>query len=207
MIQRFLSHIVSILFHPLILASYAFALILFTSPYFFASYTQEWKMMLLARTVLLTFFFPAFTILLMFLLNFISSIHMYELKDRILPFVSTGFFYIWAFFVFFKTNEVPPVLQAVLLGSAIAIFVALLFSLFSYKVSIHSSGAGGMIAMTLYLVQSSVFDMFWFFIASILLAGLVGTSRLILKAHSPEEVYGGYALGFTSTLIAIMILC
>ncbi|NJO87488.1 MAG: hypothetical protein HC821_05910 [Lewinella sp.] len=37
----------------------------------------------------------------------------------------------------------------------------------------------------------------------ILLAGAVGSARLLLEAHTAAEVYGGYLVGFSSQLIAL----
>ena len=40
---------------------------------------------------------------------------------------------------------------------------------------------------------------------AVMLAGIVGTSRLYLKAHKPDEVYGGYTVGILSQMIAYLI--
>jgi hypothetical protein len=37
-------------------------------------------------------------------------------------------------------------------------------------------------------------------------AGLVGSSRLILGAHEPNEIYGGYAIGFLAQFVALSYL-
>ena len=39
----------------------------------------------------------------------------------------------------------------------------------------------------------------------ILLAGAVGTSRLYLKAHKENEIYGGYIVGILAQLIAFRV--
>ena len=36
----------------------------------------------------------------------------------------------------------------------------------------------------------------------ILLVGLVGTARLYLKEHKPQEIYSGYILGILGMMIA-----
>jgi membrane-associated phospholipid phosphatase len=38
-----------------------------------------------------------------------------------------------------------------------------------------------------------------------LMAVAVGSARLVLRAHKPEEVYGGYLIGIASQLLAIRI--
>ncbi|HMP28809.1 MAG TPA: phosphatase PAP2 family protein, partial [Saprospiraceae bacterium] len=43
-------------------------------------------------------------------------------------------------------------------------------------------------------------------IIAILIAGLVGTTRMYLKAHTPDQVYGGYLVGAFAHLIAYIII-
>ncbi|MEZ4980203.1 MAG: hypothetical protein R2769_01165 [Saprospiraceae bacterium] len=40
----------------------------------------------------------------------------------------------------------------------------------------------------------------------ILFAGLVGSARLYLKAHSPGELWGGYLVGIGTQLVAFWIV-
>jgi len=40
----------------------------------------------------------------------------------------------------------------------------------------------------------------------IVLAGLVGTARMLLGAHTPPELYGGYMVGFLTQFIALRFL-
>jgi membrane-associated phospholipid phosphatase len=41
------------------------------------------------------------------------------------------------------------------------------------------------------------------FLFFVLLAGLVGSSRLYLKAHQPMQVYGGFIIGIIAQFIAL----
>ena len=43
------------------------------------------------------------------------------------------------------------------------------------------------------------------FIAVLLIAGLLGTSRIFLKRHTPMQVYAGFSLGFMCTFVASMM--
>ncbi len=63
------------------------------------------------------------------------------------------------------------------------------------------AGIGGLLGLLIassYLIQ---FDMMPYYIAVILLAGLVGTSRLLLKEHRPSQIYWGFLLGLSTQLI------
>jgi membrane-associated phospholipid phosphatase len=50
----------------------------------------------------------------------------------------------------------------------------------------------------IYLIPLSLFFLFFVF-----LAGLVGSSRLYLKAHQPMQVYGGFIIGIIAQFIAL----
>ena len=43
-------------------------------------------------------------------------------------------------------------------------------------------------------------------IIAVVACGLVGSSRLMLKAHEPADIYGGYFIGFLSQFVALNIL-
>ena len=40
----------------------------------------------------------------------------------------------------------------------------------------------------------------------VLFAGLIGTARLALKAHVPEDLYRGYTAGFLAVMLAEVLL-
>ena len=40
---------------------------------------------------------------------------------------------------------------------------------------------------------------------AVILAGAIGSARLYLQAHRPEEVYGGYLVGVFAQIIAFRI--
>jgi membrane-associated phospholipid phosphatase len=73
------------------------------------------------------------------------------------------------------------------------------------KISMHTTGSGGMIAMMLILTPYTEYNALWFIVAAILIAGCVGAARLALKAHSEREVYYGYLSGFFSFMVAANI--
>ena len=45
-------------------------------------------------------------------------------------------------------------------------------------------------------------SLFGLLITTILICGIVGTSRLILDAHEPKDLYGGYLVGLATQFIA-----
>lgn len=199
-----LSWLVSGIFHPLLVPTMGFGLYLATNRYQFANYDAARNGFELMKVFLLTAFFPAFTIGLMKALGFIRSVDLMRREDRILPYVATGFFHIWAYVVYHRTFE-PSVFQAILLGSCIAIFTGLILNAVWDKVSMHTSGMGGLVAMVMLLIPAVPVDLTPFFFAALLAAGLTGTARLVLRAHTPRQVLAGYLVGYVATWAGFLI--
>jgi len=132
-----------------------------------------------------------------------------------------GMFYIGLVVFFIKTPaQIPLVLSVTFLGATIALWLAFLINLFT-KVSVHTVGVGGLLGMLvigMYYFEYTEFylnlgslgyfniEMKILLMVGILVAGLVGTARLILKAHTTEQVYLGYFIGFICQFIALNFL-
>ena len=86
--------------------------------------------------------------------------------------------------------------------------VALLFSLcinFFWKISAHALGIGGLLGGIMGVARIHLINPYWGFIIILLAAGLVGTSRIFLKRHTPMQVYAGFCLGFICTFVASLL--
>lgn len=212
--------LVSILFHPLLMVTYMTALLLVINPYQFGvfSIVEQWKLLLLV--FMSTFAMPAFAVVLMRALNMISSFRMPDPKERIGPYIITGVFYLWMFINFKHNPTIPKALTIGMLGATIALFASFFFNNFT-KVSAHAAGMGGLVGVaainylyfnfdtfTLHLGGLGLFEVSTSFVLLllILLAGIVGTARLILNAHTPGQLYGGFFIGVLSQVLALVIL-
>lgn len=199
MIKKIFGHFFSIVFLPLLLPLYGALFVIFSDPY---AYPDEGaNALMLIRVGLLTFFFPAITIGLLYKLKFINTVNVYDRQERIIPYIACGFFYIWAFFVFFKEGFNSHI-TFILLGSTIAVFIDFMINILVIKVSMHTTGAGGLVAFMLVLFPYAQIDALPLLLAAIVIAGCVGAARLALKAHTEREVYLGYLTGFFSFMVA-----
>jgi membrane-associated phospholipid phosphatase len=164
-------------------------------------------------------FFPLVSTLSLRAAGLISSIRLEDKKDRIGPLISTIIFYVWLFLNYRQFGIGPEVFNSTILGAAIAISLSFLINNFS-KISLHCIGMGGFVgAIGLYrltipemsyklelgnnMLELSPNLLLGFII---ILAGLVGSARLYLKAHRSQDVFGGYLVGFLSQIVAFRIL-
>ncbi len=75
-----------------------------------------------------------------------------------------------------------------------------------WKISIHSGGIGGVTGMVVAFSFILNFDPTWWLCLLVLIAGLVGTSRMILRQHSLSQVVCGYLLGLLSGFVIVMVI-
>ncbi len=169
---------------------------------------------------LTTFFIPIVSVLLMRAMDMIQSLQLKDRQERIGPYIITGIFYLWMFVTLRQNPNIPQTFKFCLLGATIGLFLAFIINLFS-KISMHTTGMGGLVAMAILTVFNFSQSTFWMPVPMIsgfeisstsilvvvfIVAGIVGSSRLFLKAHEPQDVYGGYLVGVLAQFAAFSIL-
>lgn len=215
--NRFFAHFFSIAGHPLLIIPYGLVLLLLTNPYAFGvRHIGDPKAMILMISVFTTAcLIPAAGIAMMRPLGLVSSLELPEKQDRIGPYIITGVFYLWLYKNLLGTGQAPAIFGVSVLGAVIALFLDFLINNFT-KISAHATGMGGFVATVVlvavrwpdYRLGIPAFGgtvqiaMIWVLAAVILLAGLVGTARLALGAHTPADLYRGYGVGLVSILVA-----
>ena len=204
-IARFLSFV----FHPLFLPTYAILMLLWVSPAYFGplstspAFLQTDSFFILRTVLMYSVLYPLFVLVLMKLLGFVDSYEVQDLKQRIVVYIATSFFFTWTYIVFVK-SAYPNVLSDIMLGATALLCIAIFFGMLRDKISVHAMGMGAILAIALFVAAKYAdYDMTYIIYAVVLIGGLVSSSRLLLKAHQPVEVYNGYLTGF---LVQALIL-
>lgn len=210
---------VSVVFHPLFIITYVTVFYLAIDPYGFGVPSIGEQVPFILMIFFTTAIIPIIAVLLMKFLGLVQSLELKEAKERIGPYIITGIFYIWLTVNLFNNNEVPKLYVIFILGSAIGLFVSFFINNF-VKISAHGVGMGGMLGFFLLLLQSPVqkvwfelsssqaigIPVIFFFLLVVLLTGIVGTSRLLLKAHEAKEVMQGVLVGLSSVFFAMAFI-
>jgi len=93
-------------------------------------------------------------------------------------------------------------------GVVMAAFVSQIICVFVnawWKVSTHMVGMGGLVGALVAFGYLFYFNPLWYACGMILLSGLLGTSRMILRQHSLAQVLVGFFIGFVCALIFILL--
>ncbi len=201
--ERSIARIVSYLFHPLLITSIGM-LILFNSGTSLSVLQPEVKRLSLIIITLFTFVFPAAMIIMLHITKVIESIELSKRRERILPVSLTIVLYLFTFFIMRGIPQLNGGHIVFLFCPPAVLFLILLVNNF-IKPSIHMAALGMLLGLLLILIFFYGAAVQLLFIIGVLAAGLVGSARLILKLHTPREVFTGFMTGLLVTIVALTI--
>ena len=200
---RLLAHIVSYLFHPLLMPTYLYATIAIFSPMVFQN--ASWVLFILIAVFGLTAVVPALNVLMFRMTGTINNVYMPTRPERVTPFTFIAILYIGITILFYLKIPIPVVVKLMVLCCALVCLVCL-FTFF-YKVSVHAVAMGGITGILLALASfSSATTLMIPALIAMVLAGLVMSSRLLLMAHTLEEVSWGGVIGFAVGFAGVIVL-
>ncbi|MEZ5046611.1 MAG: phosphatase PAP2 family protein [Chitinophagaceae bacterium] len=202
---KIFSNICSVVFHPVFVPTWLFAFLYFFSSSIFYGLDPKTKTLWFVMVMYISILFPLLTVFLLWKLKFIESIHMRGLKERYGPLIASMLFYFWLFWVFHKRLDAHIMIQTLLGGVFLTTVFVFLASIF-YKISMHTSSWGAACLYALIYLFNGYERGLVFFSIILVLAGIVGTARLYLGAHSKKEIYSGYVLGMLAQLITYFVL-
>lgn len=218
--MRVAAHFFSIVFHPLLVLTYMTLVLLWTNPFSFGWRHASEAGTLLIIIVMTSITLPAIAVLLMKMLGWVKSFNLEDQHERIGPYIVAGIMYLSLYLHISRADTFPVSLRVAVLGTLIGLWSCFFINNFT-KVSVHAAGVGGLVAMMALTKWTFGYDHAqigligganlvvptdMLLYISIGIAGAVCTSRLILKAHLPKEVYTGCIVGLISTFGAYWIL-
>jgi hypothetical protein len=198
---RFLAHFFSYLFHPLFISSYVMAFLIFIHPYAFAGFDPTVKLFRFLTILIYNTLFPIFAVFLLWRLQLtVHSMHLRTMKERIIPYLIAMIFYWWTWHVYANLPDIPPIAIHFLLGAFLAVCGAWMGNIY-YKISMHAIAVGG---LTMFFFLFSFQDTYasgLFPSLALLVTGIVCTSRLLCREHTPFEIWSGLFIGLLAQWI------
>ncbi|KQB42899.1 putative transmembrane protein [Flavobacterium daejeonense] len=191
----------SYLFHPVFIPIYATLFYLFSNQSYF--FNKE-KYLVLLEVSVITFAIPILFFVLLRLTGKITSIMVPELSERKFPLVIQCFLLI----LLVKksiTLERYPELHFFMLGALSSTLIALILLFANKKASLHMTGLS---ALTFFIFGLSLHHHTAntaLIIFMVLMNGFVASSRLIMKAHTPQELVIGVLLGSIPQILLLFL--
>jgi len=199
---------ISIVFHPLLMATYLFLMLSHTLPAALNPVPMEGQQRFILLICMVTFLIPMTTVIFFRMMGTIESLQFFNRQDRVVPFLMITVFYgvvTYFFYDKFRIGLHDNVLRLMIVLDLLVVVTTAIT--FFYKVSVHSLCMWGMIGIVLYLHKASDNNMLLIpSVVLFLLTGLVMASRLQLNAHNANEIWFGAAAGFGVSFAAMTLL-
>ncbi len=201
--MRTLALFVSGLFHPLFLPTYMAAFAFWMKPHASFYYDGAMQIYILLQVFAISTVLPMAALLLLIWWNKVSDIMVGSRSERSVPYLINALCLAALYFNFRKLGLADFITGSVL-GAMISVMVAYVINM-KWKISAHGIGMGGALGMVLALSAEFTRPFMIPLLIVIVLAGLVGSSRLFLQAHTPGQLYAGYVVGLLSLYICLSI--
>lgn len=217
--MKAIANFFSILFHPLLILTYMTLVLLWTNPFSFGYRHVGEADTLLIIVVMTTITLPAIAVLMMKMLGWIDTFRMETRHERIGPYIVAGILYL-TLYLHVSKADFPTSIRVATLGVLIGLWACFLINNFM-KVSAHAAGMGGLVVLVALTKLKFGYDeaqigfpgglnlilsIDYLLYGVIILAGIVCTSRLLLKAHESKEVYLGLMMGILGMVSSYLIL-
>lgn len=197
------AQIFSDVFSPIVLPAYMMAIAMWITP--LVAVPEKARFIAMGIVVFLTAIVPTAVILTLIKLGRVNDVSLSSRSERTIPYIVTIVCYL-ATALFLSKISTPHWLRAFYFGAAGASVIAYIITM-RWKISAHGSAVGGFAAAIIWLAAHGqlLLGARWWVCGAILLCGVIGSARLILKRHTQAQVYAGIILGAASVVTALIL--
>ena len=193
------ARVISAIFTPFSIPFLAF-LILFLFSYLRIMPIQ-YKLIVLGVVYCFTILMPTLTIFLFRKINGFSPEGLGERKRRFMPFLLTITSYVFCLVMMHRLN-IPWYMTGIILAALIMMVICIVVNL-KWKLSEHMAGVGAIVGGLVSFSALFGYNPVWWLCLFILIAGVLGTARIILQHHTLGEVLVGFAVGLICSLLVL----
>lgn len=194
------ARILSMLFTPFYLPIVGMA-VLFTFSYL-SIFPWSYKIQTLLLVYLFTILLPSLLIHLYRRYQGWNLIEMGQRERRMVPYIISIICYLTCIYVMEHTH-MPHFMSSIMIAALAVQIVCATINIW-WKISTHTAAVGGvggaLFAFSVYLGFNPV----WWFCLVFLIAGILGTCRMVLRQHSLAQVVIGFWIGFLCAAVAIL---
>lgn len=196
-----LAQFISIIAHPILLPTWMILIFIYSGA---CSTANTNSSICLLTTFVITFVIPIIFMLIFKRFGIIKSLTMDGKEDRFIPLI------IMVIFLFTIQSLFRDIIALGIFNFFISCNIVLCCIVFwiniYWKISLHGIGWGSFVATLFIMATISLKIYLPYFLASIIVSGIVGSARLYLKSHSISQVYTGFAVGFILVYASWMLM-
>jgi hypothetical protein len=188
---------------PLLMPLYGSIIFLSLPFYAFRLMPEALKWYVIICVALFTCLLPVISILLILKFGIVQSVELDRREDRRYPLLFAVIFHSVNYY-FLSKIHLPALYYLFLLSGIFSILLTMVVTRY-WKISMHMTGIGGLCGSLLLCSIAWPIDIRWILAGVFLIAGIIGSSRLILNAHTPAQVGAGFFAGLLPQLAILLI--
>ncbi len=198
----YLSKFVSAIFTPFMVPFVAFFML------FFFTYLRilpiQYKLIVLAIVYCFTIFMPMLSIYLFQKISGLGIKGLSNRENRFIPYALTIVSYVACLLTMYRLH-LPRYMAGIIVATLICMILCTIIN-FKWKISTHVASSGMMVGGLLSYSFLFSFNPIWWLCFFILLSGMLGTARMILRQHHLLEVLAGFIVGLFCGIIGILFI-
>lgn len=191
---HYVASFLSLLLNPLLMPTYGMIIAFWLSTLQILLTTD--KVAVISVIALMTCVVPVILISLMCYFRITSDLHLNVRKERFLPYLLIVVCSVISALYLFNINA-PTWMWMFMFGGAVAALISMVVNFF-WKISAHMAGIGGLIGLLCKINSSGdgIIELMPVICALIIVAGLLGSSRIAMERHTLWQVIAGVLNGF-----------
>jgi len=162
----------------------------------------RYKLTVLGLVYIVTILLPRLLVRLYSRYTGIHPIHLLRREKRAIPYAITLACYILCYYIMIRAH-VPHLIMGVAMAALAVEAVCAALNSWT-KISTHTAGIGGVTGALQAFSAIFGFNPVWWVCLSFMVAGLVGSSRMILRQHTLGQVVGGFMVGLVTAFLMVI---
>lgn len=196
------ARIISAVFTPFMVPFIAFVLLLFLT--YLRIFPMQYKLTILGMVYSFTIFLPMLSIYIFQKINGWGIKELSDREKRFIPYGLTILCYVGCL-ITMQRIHLPRYLCGIIAATLLCMVICTAVNL-KWKISTHMASSGLMVGGLLSYSFLFQFNPVWWLCGFILLSGMLGSARIILRQHTLNEVGGGFFVGMFCGVIGILFI-
>ena len=163
-----------------------------------------YKLQLLMLVYLFTILLPTILIHLYRRYHGWTLIELGHRERRMVPYVISILCYFFCIYVM-DMLHIPHFMQTILIAALLIQIICALINVW-WKISTHTAAIGGVAGALFVFGELFGFNPIWWLCLVLILAGILGTSRMILRQHTLLQVVAGFIVGIVCAVFSVLWL-
>ena len=177
--------------------------VLFSFSYL-SMFSWPYKIQVLLLTYLFTILLPTLLIHVYRRYQGWNLIELGHREKRMIPYVLSIISYFTCVYVMERLH-MPHFMSSIIVAALAVQILCALINVW-WKISTHTAAIGGVAGALFVFGEFFGFNPVWWLCVVFFLAGLLGTSRMILRQHSLLQVVAGFVVGLVCSAIGLVYL-